>query len=104
MDVAAWLRELGLEQYVQVFRDNAVDADVLPDLTAEDIKEIGVVAVGDRRRLLRAIADLRPSGGNRPVVGPESELPLTEADGEWRQVTVLFADLSGYTAEPRARG
>ena len=58
MDVAGWLRGLGLDQYEANFRDNKIDADVLPQLTADDLKEIGVSAVGDRRRLLAAIAAL----------------------------------------------
>ena len=58
MDVGGWLRSLGLGQYEANFRDNKIDADVLPQLTADDLKEIGVSAVGDRRRLLAAIAAL----------------------------------------------
>ena len=50
MDVAAWLQDLGLERYAQAFRDNAVDAEVLPRLTAEDLRELGVAAIGHRRR------------------------------------------------------
>ena len=74
MDVAAWLRGLGLGRYEAAFRDNEVGADVLPRLTAEDLKEIGVAAVGDRRRLLDAIAALRaaPPG---PSAGPPSHDP-----------------------------
>ena len=59
MDVGAWLRELGLEQYEAAFRENAVDAEVLPRLTTDDLKEMGVVPIGHRRRLLDAIATLR---------------------------------------------
>ena len=58
MDVAAWLKNLGLGQYEAAFRDNAIDERVLPHLTAEDLKEIGVATVGDRRKLLAAIAAL----------------------------------------------
>ena len=58
-DVAAWLRGLGLGRYEATFRDNDVGADVLSELTAEDLREIGVASVGDRRRLLAAIAALR---------------------------------------------
>ena len=49
MDVAAWLRGLGLEQYEPVFGDNGIDAEILPKLTVEDLKDIGITAVGDRR-------------------------------------------------------
>jgi len=58
MDVAAWLRDLGLERYVSAFRDNDIDAEVLPKLTAEDLISIGVTSVGHRRKLLEAIAGL----------------------------------------------
>jgi hypothetical protein len=56
MDVEAWLQSLGLERYVPAFRDNEIDWEVLPKLTSEDLKEIGVAAVGHRRKLLDAIA------------------------------------------------
>ena len=52
LDVADWLRGLGLEQYASAFRDNAIEADVLPSLNADDLKDIGVTLVGHRRRLL----------------------------------------------------
>src|SRR5438270_9041629 len=58
MDVAAWLRDLGFERYVSAFRDNDIDAEVLPKLTAEDLISIGVTSVGHRRKLLDAIAGL----------------------------------------------
>ena len=58
MDVGGWLRNLGLDQYEANFRDNKIDTDVLPQLTVDDLKDIGVSAVGDRRRLLAAIAAL----------------------------------------------
>jgi len=56
MDIAAWLHRLGLEQYEQAFRDNDVDAEVLPELTAEDLIGLGVTSMGHRRKLLAAIA------------------------------------------------
>ena len=59
MDIAAWLKGLGLEQYEAAFRENAVDAEVLPELTAEDLNDLGVVLVGHRRKLLAAIAALK---------------------------------------------
>ena len=58
MDVGGWLRGLGLGQYEEKFRDNKIDADLLPRLTVDDLKDIGVSVVGDRRRLLDAIAAL----------------------------------------------
>jgi hypothetical protein len=66
MDIAAWLRGLRLEEYEPAFRDNRIDAEVLPELTGEDLKDIGIAAVGDRRKLLQAIAALRE--GARPGV------------------------------------
>jgi hypothetical protein len=59
MDITAWLRNLGLERYEQAFRDNEINESVLLKLTTEDLKEMGVIAVGHRRILLDAIADLR---------------------------------------------
>ena len=62
MDVEAWLRELKLERYVSAFRDNDIDAEVLPKLTAEDLISIGVTSVGHRRKLLDAMHEASPSG------------------------------------------
>ncbi len=58
MNIAAWLKGLGLDQYASAFDDNAIDAEVLPRLTADDLKEIGVGALGHRKRILEAIAAL----------------------------------------------
>jgi hypothetical protein len=58
IDLGVWLRDLGLEQYEATFRENKIAGDVLPKLTADDLKDLGVVLVGDRRRLLDAIARL----------------------------------------------
>jgi hypothetical protein len=71
MDIAVWLRSLGLERYEAVFRENDVDETVLPNLTAEDLKELGVASLGHRRKLLNAIAALRDhaSGKAAPVDG-----------------------------------
>ena len=98
MNIADWLRELGLERYEQAFRDNEVGRDVLPELTAEDLKEIGVIPVGDRRRLLKAIADLACDGRlapPRPMSGTADSSP---AKAERRQLTVMFVDLVDSTA------
>lgn len=101
MDVAAWLRSLGLEQYEQAFRENAIGPDVLTKLTAGDLKELGVSLVGHRRKLLDAIAALRAAAmepPDEPQQGRISSASPVDAIGERRQVTVLFADLSGSTA------
>ena len=58
MDIAAWLRQLGLERYEEAFRENEIDAAILPKLTADDLKDLGVTTVGHRRKLLEAIAAL----------------------------------------------
>ena len=58
MEIGGWLRGLGLEQYEQAFRENEIDEEVLPGLTADDLKDLGVALVGHRRRLLDAIAAL----------------------------------------------
>ncbi len=105
MDIAAWLRGLGLEQYEPAFRDNAIDGAVLPRLTSDDLKDIGVAQVGHRRKLLDAIAAL---GVHAPAPAPsavEATSPppkvtpavAAPSGGERRQVTVMFCDLVGST-------
>jgi class 3 adenylate cyclase/tetratricopeptide (TPR) repeat protein len=96
MDVAIWLRELGLERYETAFRENAVDAEVLCDLTAEDLEGLGVAAIGHRRRLLIAIAKLRD--GAPQAVRPTGDHSPSSSAGERRQLTVMFCDLVGSTA------
>ena len=92
MDLAEWLRALGLEQYEDAFRDNEIDWKVLPSLTADDLKEIGVVPVGHRRRLLDAIAAL---GAAEATSAPA---PAAAGGAERRQLTVMFCDLVGSTS------
>src|SRR5215469_5454547 len=94
MDVAAWLRGLGLEQYEPAFRANEIDARVLPSLTTEDLKDLGVNLVGHRRRLLDAIAALRAEPSTLPQRPGEGRVG---ADAERRQLTVMFCDLVGST-------
>ena len=100
MDVGGWLRRLGLEQYEASFRENKIDDTVLPRLTAEDLKDLGVGFVGDRRKLLDAIAAVRAEA-SAPT--PLSDAPLAtdkaaQDTAERRQVTVMFSDLVGSTA------
>src|SRR5690242_8334289 len=103
MDVGDFLRELGLQQYEAVFRDNRIDIRVLPKLTAEDLKELGVATVGDRRLLLEAIAALReptaPAGKAGTDDPPKhgAQVSLT-AEAERRLLSVMFCDLIGSTA------
>ena len=75
MDVAAWLRGLGLEQYAPAFHDNAVDGEVLRELTADDLKDLGVTLVGHRRKLLAAIAALRAEPPTRDVAQSGASAP-----------------------------
>jgi class 3 adenylate cyclase/tetratricopeptide (TPR) repeat protein len=102
MNIAAWLHGLGLGQYEQVFRENDIDAEVLAHLTGDDLIGVGVTSVGHRRKLLAAIAAWRDGTAPTPLPAPGAPAsisrvasPLPEA--ERRQVTVLFADLAGYT-------
>jgi len=97
MDVAAWLQSLGLERYEQVFRENRIEADVLPSLTVEDLKDLGVTLVGDRRRLLDAIAALGPEIPAADARAASSDSPV-QTDAERRQLTVMFCDLVSSTA------
>ena len=111
MDVAAWLKDLGLEQYEAAFRDNAIDGDLLPSLTAEDLKDLGVTIVGHRRKLLDAIAAIGAASKPKPPPAP-ADPPDTlhapavasrpqsgsGADAERRPITVMFCDLVGSTS------
>src|SRR3984957_15098664 len=101
MDVGGWLRGLGLGQYEEKFRDNKIDADLLPRLTVDDLKDIGVSVVGDRRRLLDAIAVI--AGAGRPAdlpASPTKSAPSKghQASAERRPITVMFCDLVGSTS------
>src|SRR5258706_8881431 len=100
IEITDWLRGLGLERYAAAFRDNDIDDAVLRQLTAEDLRELGVASVGHRRRLLDAIAVL----GAPTRAADESGLPAgtaatlaPRADAERRQLTVMFCDLVGST-------
>src|SRR5271157_4515568 len=97
VDVGVRLRGLGLGQYEEKFRDNKIGADVLPRLTADDLKDVGIAAVGDRRRLLDAIAALaaaKPADAPRfahKSVPPKNDQLVAER----RPITVMFCDLVG---------
>jgi class 3 adenylate cyclase/tetratricopeptide (TPR) repeat protein len=92
VDIGQWLRGLGLQSYEQAFRNNGIDFDVLPRLTADDLKEIGVLAVGHRRKILDAIREVAARGS---ADHPGTEMPH---HAERRQLTVMFCDLVGSTA------
>ena len=93
MNISRWLRGLGLEQYEAAFRENEIDGEVLPKLTAEDLNDIGVAIVGHRRKILSAIAEL--SGSSTAAANPQPAPAAAVA--EWRQLTVMFCDLVGST-------
>src|SRR3954467_4294003 len=97
MDLGVWLRGLGLGKYEEKFRDNAIEADVLPQLTTDDLKDIGVSAVGDRRRLLAAIAALAEPPVFSIVTSPPETKNL-EVSAERRPVAVMFCDLVDSTS------
>jgi class 3 adenylate cyclase len=94
VDIADWLRGLGLEKYTPAFDENAINWDVLSGLTTDDLKEIGVAALGARRRLLAAIAAL---GGDASPAAPAPVQSSVPAEAERRQLTVMFCDLVGST-------
>ena len=99
--IADWLEKLGLDQYIQRFVENEITLSILPDLTDADLKELGVSALGHRRLLLRAIAELhgtdkRTSAHPDPTKTAVASEPRDTA--ERRQVTVMFSDLVGSTA------
>ena len=103
MDLGGWLRSLGLEEYEAAFRDNKINERVLPNLTQEDLKEIGVGPVGHRRILLEAIAALRADAAGKAPSADVATASVTpsvspEDRAERRQVTVMFSDLVGSTA------
>ena len=108
MDIVVWLRSLGLGNYEAVFRENEIDETVLPNLTAEDLKDLGVSIVGHRRKLLDAIAALRNDASAqtpsvavapaRPSAPKLNAAPVAEAVGERRHLTVMFCDLVGSTS------
>src|ERR1700756_241177 len=103
INVADWLRRLGLEQYEPAFAANDIDEEVLPELTAEDLAGLGVSSIGHRRRLLAAIAALRAgtTGGLTLLPNPPSQAGDGRVgagtDAERRQLTVMFCDLVGST-------
>jgi hypothetical protein len=104
MDVGVWLRSLGLGQYEATFRDNEIDGAVLPRLTVDDLKELGVAVVGHRRKIMSAIEELNADAVARadamkptqahapPSFGPSS------GGAERRPITVMFCDLVGSTS------
>ena len=99
MDIVVWLRSLGLGKYEAAFRENEIDETVLPSLTHETLKELGVTAVGHRLKLLDAVAALRADTNAAPAAspGPVAVDAAPRDAAERRQVTVMFSDLVGST-------
>ena len=90
MDLGDWLRSLGLERYEAAFRENEINEKVLPSLTAEDLKELGVNALGHRRTLLDAIAALHADEKAPPLDALPTIDTSAKDTAERRQVTVMF--------------
>ena len=92
--VAEWLEKLGMSEYADCFAENRIDLAVLPDLTDHDLEKLGVV-LGDRRKMLRAIANLE---AHKITVAAAAPAGPARDTAERRQVTVMFSDLVGSTA------
>lgn len=101
MDVGGWLRSLGLSQYESAFIENAIDSDVLPELTEGDLERLGI-PLGDRKRLIKAIrvmlADSPGAFTASGVRGDAQSGQFRVADAERRHLTVMICDLVGSTA------
>ena len=99
MEIADWLRGLGLGQYEAAFRENSIDLEILRKLTSEDLKDLGVASVGHRRRLLAAIEELSNTGLAKSAVAGQVAAGMAElASAERRHLTVMIVDLVGSTA------
>ena len=99
-ELEMWLDQLGLGQYAATFVAHAIDLDVVADLTDADLVGLGIAPLGDRKRLLSAIAGVQRSRVDNFVVGllPAPPAPRSRPKAERRQVSVLFCDLVGSTA------
>ena len=93
-EIADWLEKLGMSEYAQRFTENDIDFTILGDLTDQDLEKIGVASLGHRRKLLRAITDLKVVEKNGPVAFVAAASPATSQPvdtAERRQVTVMFS-------------
>ena len=102
-EVREWLESLGLGEYAEAFEENAVHIALLPTLTADDLKDIGITRVGHRREILNAASALTEpnellSDKDRLSVGSAKAKPDAMIEAERRQITVMFCDLVGSTA------
>jgi class 3 adenylate cyclase len=103
LDIVVWLRSLGLAKYEVIFRENDIDETVLPSLTDEHLKQLGVTSLGHRVKLLDAIGALRSNASGKPpsvdaATASSAPSARSEERAERRQVTVMFCDLVGSTA------
>src|SRR5262245_45599614 len=100
--IAEWLASIGLSEYAERFAENAIDLSVLGDLTEQDLKDLGVL-LGHRRKMLRAISELRGEGGPAGhIAAHPAAKPAPREGAERRQLTVIVCDLVGSSA-PSAR-
>jgi hypothetical protein len=100
-EISDWLEKLGMSEYAQRFTENDIDFTILGDLTDQDLEKIGIASLGHRRKLLRAIADLKDVEKSSPVAAvaaAPAALPRSADTAERRQVTEMFSDLVGSTA------
>jgi class 3 adenylate cyclase/tetratricopeptide (TPR) repeat protein len=97
-DIKAWLAGLGLDRYQETFEQNAIEADVLLELTSHDLREMGVAAVGHRRKILMAIGALRQGRSVEQARVAEPTRDSHSPGAERRLLTVMFCDLVGSTA------
>src|SRR5262245_13882791 len=95
--IADWLEKLGMSEYAQRFAENRIDFSVLPDLTDQDLKDLGVV-LGDRRKILRAIVGINATDVVPPSPATEALIARPQDASQLRQVTLMFSDLVGSTA------
>jgi hypothetical protein len=94
--IGDWLEKLGMSEYAERFAENRIDFSVLPDLTDQDLEKLGVI-LGDRRKMLRAIANFE-AWRDAPASTVAAARPSPLAAAERRRVTVMFSDLVGSTA------
>jgi class 3 adenylate cyclase/tetratricopeptide (TPR) repeat protein len=98
LDIDTWLNGIGLGQYAESFRSNRIDVALLRGLSGDDLKEIGIAALGHRKKLLEAIAALGAAPDSRATTPVAAAVPTTGSSAERRQLTVMFCDLVGSTA------
>jgi class 3 adenylate cyclase/predicted ATPase len=98
LDIDGWLREIGFAQYTEMLRANDIDIELLARLTNDDLKDVGVVSLGHRKKLLEAIAALVAAPKALAPIPLTVTEPKTQDTAERRQLTVMFVDLVGSTA------